>query len=192
MSDKKNIDRLFQEKFKDFEVAPNDAVWDRINESLPKKKKKRRVIALWWQVGGVAAMLALMLTVGVSVFNNGSNEDVPIVNTKDTDKKDSNIDRFNKSKQDKIQNKDAADQTQFVNSDDDNNAINRGQDTTTSKKDNVANPLINSNKYQQKSNTVTTNSTEKIKRSTSEKQNNILNTTTKSSQCYGYCECESF
>ncbi len=70
MNDKKNIDRLFQEKFKDFEVAPNDAVWDRINESLPKKKKKRRVIALWWQIGGVAAVIAYYLTVGVSVFNS--------------------------------------------------------------------------------------------------------------------------
>ena len=41
MNDKKNIDRLFQEKFKDFEMAPDDAVWNRISESLPKKKKKR-------------------------------------------------------------------------------------------------------------------------------------------------------
>ncbi|MBU2926831.1 hypothetical protein [Winogradskyella psychrotolerans] len=83
MSDKKNIDRLFQEKFKDFEVAPNDALWDRINESLPHKKKKRRVIALWWQIGGVAAAIALLFTVGVTVFNsdNGNSQDFPIVNT---------------------------------------------------------------------------------------------------------------
>ena len=63
MNEKKNIDRLFQEKFKDFEVAPNDAVWNRISDSLPKKKKKRRVIALWWQIGGVAAVIVLLLTV---------------------------------------------------------------------------------------------------------------------------------
>ena len=59
MNEKKNIDRLFQEKFKDFEVAPNDAVWNRISESLPNKKKKRRVIPIWWQVGGVAAACLL-------------------------------------------------------------------------------------------------------------------------------------
>ena len=83
MNDKKNIDRLFQEKFKDFEVAPNDAIWDRINESLPKKKKKRRVIALWWQIGGVAAVIALLLTVGISVFNSEENalQEFPIVDT---------------------------------------------------------------------------------------------------------------
>lgn len=84
MNDKKNIDRLFQEKFKDFEVAPNDAVWDRINESLPKKKKKRRVIALWWQLGGVAAVIALLLTVGISVFNSDENttQEFPVVDIK--------------------------------------------------------------------------------------------------------------
>jgi len=86
MKDKKNIDRLFQEKFKDFEVAPNDALWDRINESLPHKKKKRRVIALWWQIGGVAAAIALLLTVGVTVFNTDVNiQEFPIANSEDKD-----------------------------------------------------------------------------------------------------------
>tara|TARA_R110002050_G_scaffold77636_5_gene165658 strand:- start:8612 stop:10345 length:1734 start_codon:yes stop_codon:yes gene_type:complete len=105
MNDKKNIDRLFQEKFKDFEVAPNDAIWDRINESLPKKKKKRRVIALWWQLGGVAAAIAIMLTVGVSVFNNDgiNSEDLPIVNTDENNETNSEIDNTNQSiEQEKI------------------------------------------------------------------------------------------
>ena len=99
MNDKKNIDRLFQEKFKDFEVTPNDAVWERISESLPKKKKKRRVIALWWQLGGVAAAIAIMFTVGVSVLNNdGSNsEEFPIVNTPDKNDTNSEIDNSNNS-----------------------------------------------------------------------------------------------
>ena len=112
MNEEKNIDRLFQEKFKNFEVAPNDAVWDRISESLPKKKKKRRVIALWWQVGGVAAVITLLLTVGTSLFNSShDNEVVPtIVDTektegnskKDTELKSSNGDNnsLNNNKQD--------------------------------------------------------------------------------------------
>ena len=100
MNEEKNIDRLFQEKFKDFEVAPNDAVWDRISDSLPKKKKKRRVIALWWQIGGVAAVIALLLTVGTSLFNSSDdNEVVPTIvdtgktegnSTKDTELKSEN------------------------------------------------------------------------------------------------------
>ena len=40
MSDKKHIDRLFQEKFKDFDVTPNDKVWEGIEARLDKKKKK--------------------------------------------------------------------------------------------------------------------------------------------------------
>ena len=41
MSDKKHIDRLFQEKFKDFDVNPSDKAWDGIEARLQKKKKKR-------------------------------------------------------------------------------------------------------------------------------------------------------
>lgn len=77
MNDKKNIDRLFQEKFKDFEMAPNDKVWENIEAQLGHKKKKRRVIPIWWQLGGVAATLLLLFTVGNAVFNNDS--DLPVV-----------------------------------------------------------------------------------------------------------------
>jgi hypothetical protein len=59
MSDKKHIDRLFQEKLKNFEATPNDAVWDSIENTLHQKKRKRRVIPLWWQIAGVAAILTL-------------------------------------------------------------------------------------------------------------------------------------
>lgn len=68
MSDKKHIDRLFQEKFKNFEVTPDDAVWDNIHDALHKDKRKRRVTPVWWFAAGVAAMLVLLLTVG-NVFN---------------------------------------------------------------------------------------------------------------------------
>ncbi|WP_100613744.1 hypothetical protein [Confluentibacter citreus] len=69
MSDKKHIDRLFQEKFKDFEVAPNDAVWERIEAQL-KEKDKRRVIPIWWRYAGVAALLLILLTIGNRYFND--------------------------------------------------------------------------------------------------------------------------
>lgn len=70
MSDKKHIDRLFQEGFKDFEATPSDAVWKNIEANLNEKKKKRRVIPLWWRYAGVAALLLLLLTVGNLLFNN--------------------------------------------------------------------------------------------------------------------------
>ncbi|WP_138432466.1 hypothetical protein [Winogradskyella algicola] len=109
MNEEKNIDRLFQEKFKDFEVTPNDAVWNRISESLPNKKKKRRVIALWWQIGGVAAVIALLLTVGISLFNSSDDSEVlPII--VDTEKTEDN------SKKD----------TELKGSNDDNNSLDNG------------------------------------------------------------------
>lgn len=70
MNDKKHIDRLFQEKFKNFEATPDDAVWDNIHNALHKDKRKRRVIPLWWFAAGVAAVVVLLFTVGNSVFNN--------------------------------------------------------------------------------------------------------------------------
>lgn len=40
MNDKKNIDRLFQEKFKDFEAVPDAQVWLNIETALKEKKTK--------------------------------------------------------------------------------------------------------------------------------------------------------
>ncbi|WP_299112110.1 hypothetical protein [uncultured Winogradskyella sp.] len=119
MNEKKNIDRLFQEKFKDFEAVPNDAVWNRISESLPKKKKKRRVIALWWQIGGVAAVIALLLTVGVSVFNsdtNNSTEKPVIVDTEDATN-NSKIDTPSNDKQNQLNDSSEFEEIELVESD---------------------------------------------------------------------------
>lgn len=76
MSDKKNIDRLFQEKFKDFEVEPNEKIWINIDAAL-REKKKRRVIPIWFKLTGIAAGLILgffafnfLLDDSISVENN--------------------------------------------------------------------------------------------------------------------------
>lgn len=58
MSERKNLDKLFQEKFKDFEPKTPDAAWPYIEERL-KEKKKRRVIPIWWKLSGVAAVLLI-------------------------------------------------------------------------------------------------------------------------------------
>lgn len=76
MSDKKHIDRLFQERFKNFEATPSDAVWGNIEAELNKKKKKRRIIPIWWRYAGVAALLVLLLTVS-GLFNGNNSDDIP-------------------------------------------------------------------------------------------------------------------
>lgn len=76
MKQKKNIDRLFQEKFKDFEAHPSDQVWQNIVEAQ-KKKKDRKIVPIWWRLGGVAAVLLLLVTTGVTLWNNSSDTTNP-------------------------------------------------------------------------------------------------------------------
>ncbi len=61
MSDKKNIERLFQEKFKDFEAFPAPEAWDNIASKLEEKKNKKRVFPFWFnaKAAGIAAALVL-------------------------------------------------------------------------------------------------------------------------------------
>ncbi len=93
MSDKKHIDRLFQEKLKDFEATPSDAVWDNINSQLKKEKDDRKVIPIWWKFAGVAAALLLLLTVGNLIFNNS--ETTTIVETEKVDSNNKKVDEKN-------------------------------------------------------------------------------------------------
>lgn len=85
MSDKKHIDRLFQEGFKDFEATPSDTVWKSIEAKLNEKNKKRRVIPIWWRYAGVAALLLLLLTVGGVLLNNTDDgSTIQVVDTENT------------------------------------------------------------------------------------------------------------
>lgn len=88
MKENKNIERLFQEKFKDFEALPPEDSWDFIADRLHKKKKKR-IIPIWFQFSGVAASILL---VGGLIWNftaQNKTEQLPvfentIVNGKET------------------------------------------------------------------------------------------------------------
>ena len=72
MSERKNINKLFQENFENFEVIPDEIVWENIEKKLDEKKK-RRVIPFWWKLSGIAAALLIGFFV---VFHNTK----PIVN----------------------------------------------------------------------------------------------------------------
>ncbi|WP_052461159.1 hypothetical protein [Psychroserpens mesophilus] len=75
MNEKKNIDKLFKEQLKNFDVAPKDHVWENIEERLHEnKRKKRRVIPIWWKVAGIAAGLLLLFTLANQFFNNSEND----------------------------------------------------------------------------------------------------------------------
>lgn len=131
MSDKKHIDRLFQEGFKHFEATPSDAVWENIEAKLNEKNKKRRVIPIWWRYAGVAALLLLLLTVG-GIYLNNADEDSnnQVVDTENKASEELNTDNNNSfNKQDK---------TNIVVSSDDANNSNKASDNPS---DNVVNKL---------------------------------------------------
>ena len=77
MNDKKNIDQLFQEKFKDFEAEPNKQVWLNIEAEL--KEKERKIIPFWIKFSGIAAAFILGLFTLNMVFNSNIESNKTIV-----------------------------------------------------------------------------------------------------------------
>ncbi len=75
MKENKNLDKLFQEKFKSLHYQPQEIVWKNIEEQL-KEKKKKRVIPFWWKLSGIAAVLVLGLGLYNVVDNNSSTKSV--------------------------------------------------------------------------------------------------------------------
>lgn len=79
MREKKHIDRLFQEKFKDFEAHPDERVWKGIAASLSQKQKK--AIPLWYKMAGAAAVLAILFLAGTFFF--APNSEINLVQEKE-------------------------------------------------------------------------------------------------------------
>lgn len=71
MKEKKNIERLFQEKFKDFEALPPQDAWLDVEARLQNKKKKRRVIPFWLKPTGIAAGIVIVMGL-FNIFNNNN------------------------------------------------------------------------------------------------------------------------
>lgn len=83
---KKEIDKLFQEKFEDFAGTPTEHVWNSIEYSLDKKKKNRKVIPIWWKLGGIAAVLAIGLLL-INPFEEGLETNQTISDIENTENK---------------------------------------------------------------------------------------------------------
>ena len=76
MLEKKNIDRVFQENFKDLEIVPNKRVWNGIAYDLTNQPQRKA--APIWRRAGVAAAISLAL--GVASFFYFNAADQPVVN----------------------------------------------------------------------------------------------------------------
>ena len=89
MKNHQNIDRLFQEKLKDFEVAPNSVVWDKINTEL-RKEENKKVIPMWLKLSGIAALLILFIAIGNTVFSGDEINTNMVNNDQETNQESSN------------------------------------------------------------------------------------------------------
>ena len=83
MKNKKNIDRLFQERFKDFETEPDVQTWANIQAGLSEKKKERKIIPLWMKYTGIAAALVLgFFGINTTFKSNTKIDDTIVIDVK--------------------------------------------------------------------------------------------------------------
>lgn len=76
MSERKNLEHLFQEKLEHFEVAPPEELWNNIEAELKKDKKKRRIIPIWWKLSGIAALFVVGFGILTTVTDDKNPKEV--------------------------------------------------------------------------------------------------------------------
>lgn len=165
MKEKKNIDRLFQEKFKNFEAHPSERVWAGIVKN--QKKDNRRVIPLWWRVGGIAAGLVLLFGLGTLLLPSDSTEATPLVN------------------QDTITTQSDTNQSVVKNSIDTREQQTSDQTTITSNEQVIAATNSSQRNSQSKSNITTTSNASGLKSGKTSRSNSKINTSPLSSESNG-------
>lgn len=79
MKNKKNIDRFFQEKFKDFETEPHGQAWLNIKAALEEQKEEKKGLPIWYKYTGIAAALLLCFFAFNFIYKTSSNTINPIV-----------------------------------------------------------------------------------------------------------------
>lgn len=170
MSDKKNIDRLFQEKFKDFEVEPNEQIWINIDAAL-REKKKRRVIPIWFKLTGIAAGLVLGFFVFNSLFNNLTlPQSNPVVIESKKQSNDNNS--IESQRKESVVNTDNPSKKMNIVNSTNSSSINQENNSTTDSASENNNAVVNQTKSQKSKN-------QKINsRVSSEKSDAIVTTST--------------
>ena len=156
MKDKKHIDKLFKDRFKDFEVSPSPEVWGSIQASLESRKKNRKIIPLFWKVGGVAALLALLFTIGISIYNSSKVDSNIVTNDESTEQIENDTNVLNKDNT--IHKVEIASEEQLNNSPEsvENSSEKINNSSTESEKVNYNTPTYNKTKI------ANSNSSEKI------------------------------
>lgn len=155
MSERKNIDRLFQEKFKDFEVNPPQDAWANIEAKLDNKKK-RRVVPFWWKLSGVAAVFLIGFLLSKSIYDDNGKVGNAVVNQNNSNVKENTVPTNQgineQTKQNAVANKEGIDKSNQQNAE----GINKSNASISSEKsvattsDEVKNNNASENKNQAK------------------------------------------
>lgn len=144
MSERKNINNLFQEKFENHEVMPEEFIWENIELKL-KEKKKRRVIPFWWKLSGIAAALVI----GFFTYNslNTTNDNENSVVNQENNYKNVSKDSVNKNTNPVVINRSKtknSDNSKTISGDNNvNNTIVAKETNSQSEKNNKTNSKVN-------------------------------------------------
>ncbi len=182
MKAKKNIDTVFNEGFKNLEATPSPRVWENIQAVLKKEKKERKVIPLWIKLSGVAALIALMLTIGNSLYK-ASHTGTPSItneNVKQTEKQlhenNSEIEKQTNNSQVASEEKSLQNEsTENFDASNPNTSKNKGETKSSNKVKNVSekgnNTVIASSNSEKNSSKVKQNSQKELIEKNSSKNN---------------------
>lgn len=73
---KKNLEDIFNEKFKDAEITPPEEIWENISAQLPFKKRSKRIIPIWYLIAGTAAALVFFTLIFKDYSSPVSNQKI--------------------------------------------------------------------------------------------------------------------
>lgn len=147
MKENKHIDRLFQERFKDFEAQPDPNVWKNIEKDLMKKKNKKRILPLWFRIAGAAVVLFGLISIGYFLINNDINsnnpqEGTPENNTIITNTDNKTLEKSSTEKEDAIPKKIETDTPANQKIKSNTNGTSIAQKATVRKRENSENDLV--------------------------------------------------
>ena len=165
MKDKKHIDSLFKDRFKNFEASPSPEVWDNIHAQLQKEDGDKKVIPLWFKLAGVAALLALLFTIGNIFFNPNNTTTSPEFTNTENVIDEEGVKKDNTILEEKVN------ATEIASEEDKTDATNLNENNGLIKKDPISN--TNNKKNIVASENTNTN-TSNNKTSTSEKNKLII------------------
>lgn len=140
MSDKKHIDRLFQEKFKDFNQAPNPEVWANIEKQLASNKATSSTMPLWLKLSSVAAVLLVFSTLSYFYINNSNTSNTTVVVQNNGSKDELNANKSTKNETTNSFNKNE----DYLTDSNSENSLNTERNSTLNKSKNKTLNKVNS------------------------------------------------